>query len=137
MCWQQAKEKIRMKTCIAFLGIFILSCSSANFNKDILISSWTIVKVENINTGQIGPEELNQGTKWTFNIDNSYSFEIRNDYFEQLQSGTWKLVNDTIKMTSETNSSSVIIESLTENKLVWRLVKSDTLRFYLRKINNE
>ena len=129
-------KNIRMKTYIAFLGIFILSCSSSNFNKDLLTTSWTIKKVEYMSTGQIAPEELNHGTKWTFNIDNSYSFEIRNEYFEQSYSGTWKLDNDTLKLTSETKPSIVIIESLTENKLVWRLVKSDTLRFHLIKINN-
>ena len=114
-----------------FFLIFMASCSHETFLTD---HYWTIERVENISTGEVGPEEFNQGTVWQFNADKTLYFEMRNEYVSKSTKGTWSLKDNDLTLSFENDTETVQIEKLTESVLIWRMIDSDTLRFYLKSV---
>jgi hypothetical protein len=94
-------------------------------------NKWTIKKVENLDLGQLGPDELNEGTLWIFNRDNTFTFEMKNKLWDKRNTGTWILVSDSLTLFVDSGTTSLRIEKLTDKDLIWTMVEEDTLRFTL------
>jgi hypothetical protein len=115
-----------------FILIVAVSCGQERTYKTLLTNNkWTIKKVENLDLGQLGPDELNEGTLWIFNRDNTFTFEMKNKLWDKRNTGTWILVSDSLTLFVDSGTTSLRIEKLTDKDLIWTMVEEDTLRFTL------
>ena len=120
---------------ISIIVLLMLYACEPSSQKELLLTShsWTINKVENISKGQFGPRELNKGTVWNFRIDNTFRFEMKNDYYRnKSDSGTWVLNEGTIIIYSEKDTVELIIENLSKTEMTCLAIESDSIRFYLK-----
>ncbi len=116
---------------ILFITIFI-SCGQAKTKEELLTNNkWTIEKVENIKLGEVGPEELNKGTLWVFDKDNSFSFEMKNEFWDKKNTGTWTLSDDNLTLIEKGDTTLLRIDKLTNKDFICTSLKEETLKFTL------
>ncbi|MGK7389387.1 MAG: lipocalin family protein [Candidatus Cyclobacteriaceae bacterium M2_1C_046] len=118
---------------IIFVLILLLSCDYSQ--KSDLVGQWTIKSVQDINTGKYAPDELNQGSSWIFNSDNSMTIDFNdNKIWNKVEHGTYTLNHSELFMIIEDDTLISELVEINQNELIFLVYRTDTLKFTLNRI---
>lgn len=123
------------QTYLLFLLIILNSCGP-EYDQDKLVGQWTINSVQDITTGKLAPDKLNEGSLWVFKSNDSVNIEFKNNPLWNSQDhGTYKLNRDQLILMMDKDTLTVKMEELGDGELTF--LQKGRLRFILKKVNHE
>ena len=93
-------------TIVALSGFLITSCKKDKTEVNMVIKNWTLESktVAGLNVAT----SCENNSKWNFKNDGTY---VINDNCDNVQTGTWKLADDSKTLTLDNNTIYMVIEN--------------------------
>lgn len=106
------------------------ACTS-NQEEKLTNSNWSIEKVVHINTGMINQTKINNEKIWEFNQDHTYRYNTKNKEQVNHINGEWDLDDKNLLIFNSFDSTTITIEEISADNMVWLLSEKDSIRYYL------
>jgi hypothetical protein len=120
--------------------LIIIAClfafnSNGQLREEKLIGTWRIDKVENIETGEFAPEELNQGITYRFRKNKTVTADQDNDLGTRKSEVTWQIQDSIATVNYNTEIDSFRIEKLEDKELIWVMLGGVEVRYYFARVD--
>lgn len=122
---------------IWIIGTFC-SCKS-NREQKLTRYNWSIEKVVDLKTAKINQTIAGHDKIWDFRQDHTYIYNTKNENQINKINGGWDLDGHKLLIFNEFDSTTVVVEKITDDEMVWLMGGKDSMRYYLnaneKKVN--